>query len=123
MWSLGCLFGELVRNRVTFPGSSEIDQMGKIFGVLGSPTLESWPQITALPGSKNLRLQGNPSLLSQVFPLGDITPPGFDFIEKLLRYNSATRMSAAEALRHDYFAARPGICDFQKMPKLVEDDP
>jgi cyclin-dependent kinase len=32
-----------------FPGDSEIDQMFKIFKILGTPTEENWPGVTTLP--------------------------------------------------------------------------
>ncbi|MGH0160032.1 UNVERIFIED_CONTAM: hypothetical protein FKN15_050730, partial [Acipenser sinensis] len=33
MWSLGCIFGELLTQKPLFPGKSEIDQINKIFKV------------------------------------------------------------------------------------------
>lgn len=39
MWSLGCIFGELLMRQPLFPGSSDIDQLGKIFTVRGTPTV------------------------------------------------------------------------------------
>jgi c-Jun N-terminal kinase len=37
-WSIGCIFGELIRGRVLFPGSDHIDQWTKIVEQLGTPT-------------------------------------------------------------------------------------
>lgn len=34
MWSVGCIFGELLTQKPLFPGKSEIDQINKIFKVL-----------------------------------------------------------------------------------------
>lgn len=33
MWSVGCIFGELLTQKPLFPGKSEIDQINKIFKV------------------------------------------------------------------------------------------
>lgn len=43
MWAIGCIFGELLLRSTCFPGESDIDQLGKIFHVLGTPSEETWP--------------------------------------------------------------------------------
>lgn len=43
MWSLGCIMAELLSRKVLFNGQSEIEQVNKIFTLLGTPTDESWP--------------------------------------------------------------------------------
>ncbi|KAL6059287.1 Cyclin-dependent kinase D-2, variant 2 [Balamuthia mandrillaris] len=43
IWACGCIFAELMLRRPYFPGDSEIDQLGKIFAALGTPTEEIWP--------------------------------------------------------------------------------
>lgn len=49
MWSAGCIFAELAdAGRPLFPGSDVLDQLMKIFRVLGTPTEESWPGVTHL---------------------------------------------------------------------------
>jgi serine/threonine protein kinase len=49
IWSLGCVMAEMFNKRAMFPGDSEIDQMFKIFKILGTPTEENWPGVTTLP--------------------------------------------------------------------------
>ena len=43
IWSLGCIMAELLTKKVLFQGTGELDQIDKIFKVLGSPTEETWP--------------------------------------------------------------------------------
>ena len=43
IWSVGCILGELLLRSPLFPGESDLDQLTKIFQVLGSPTEETWP--------------------------------------------------------------------------------
>nr|AIF71187.1 JNK [Paracentrotus lividus] len=38
IWSIGCIFGEMIRGQVMFPGSDHIDQWNKIADLLGTPT-------------------------------------------------------------------------------------
>ena len=52
IWSLGSIFSEMMTNKALFPGDSEIDQIFKIFRVLGTPTSEIWPGVEELPDYK-----------------------------------------------------------------------
>ncbi len=40
---------ELLLRRAWFPGDSDLDQLGKIFQALGTPTEANWPGCTSLP--------------------------------------------------------------------------
>ncbi len=48
MWSVGCIFAELLTTKPIFPGKNEIDQMGKISDVMGFPTEKTMPGCTKL---------------------------------------------------------------------------
>jgi cyclin-dependent kinase len=49
IWSIGCIFVELLNGRPLFPGNSENDQLTKIFRALGTPNEETMPECTQLP--------------------------------------------------------------------------
>jgi cell division cycle 2-like protein len=49
MWSVGCIFAELVLREPLFAGKNEMDQLDKIFSVLGNPSTEIWPGFDDLP--------------------------------------------------------------------------
>lgn len=54
MWSVGCIFGELLTQKPLFPGKSEIDQINKVFKVgLGQRCGGWWDP--SLQGGVNLR--------------------------------------------------------------------
>ena len=38
IWSVGCIFGEMIRGHVLFPGTDHIDQWNKITEQLGTPS-------------------------------------------------------------------------------------
>uniref|UniRef100_A0A8C8SUD6 cyclin-dependent kinase n=1 Tax=Pelusios castaneus TaxID=367368 RepID=A0A8C8SUD6_9SAUR len=52
VWSIGCIFAEMVTRKALFPGDSEIDQLFRIFRTLGTPTEAAWPGVTQLPDYK-----------------------------------------------------------------------
>jgi serine/threonine protein kinase len=49
MWSVGCIFAEMLTMQPLLPGDSQIDQLLRTFRLLGTPTEEVWPGISALP--------------------------------------------------------------------------
>lgn len=52
IWSLGCIFVEMLTRRALFPGDSEIDQLFRIFRTLGTPDDKVWPGVSKLPDFK-----------------------------------------------------------------------
>ena len=52
MWSIGCIFAEMIMKRPLYPGDSEIDELFKIFRTLGTPDEETWPGVSKLPDYK-----------------------------------------------------------------------
>lgn len=54
MWSIGCIFAELLTREPLIRGKGEIDQLSKIFDLVGVPTEETWPGFMDLPNSKNI---------------------------------------------------------------------
>jgi len=52
IWSSGAIFAEMARKRPLFIGDSEIDQIFKIFKILGTPDEDIWPGINELPDYK-----------------------------------------------------------------------
>lgn len=49
IWSAGCVLAELLTLRgPLFPGRSVLDQLGRVFQVLGTPTEETWPGVVSM---------------------------------------------------------------------------
>jgi cyclin-dependent kinase 12/13 len=48
IWSVGCLFSELLTGVAPFKGSKENEQIEKIFEKCGTPTEETWPKVTSM---------------------------------------------------------------------------
>jgi len=102
IWSVGCIFAEMVNGRPLFPGSSEQDQLLKIFKLLGTPSPKTWPGLADLPEYK---AGGFPAYPAQKLSkhVRKLSKQGLDLLESLLQYDPQKRISAEEALHHPYF--------------------
>eukprot|EP00056_Hartaetosiga_gracilis_P002686 m.55953 g.55953 ORF g.55953 m.55953 type:complete len:290 (+) comp11161_c0_seq1:78-947(+) len=101
MWSIGTIFAEMVIKKPLFPGDSEIDELYRIFKVLGTPTERVWPGVSSLKDFQVAFPKWKGKDLDKFVPLD---PAGLDLLKKMLIYNPARRISATAALRHPYFA-------------------
>ncbi|KZT74725.1 Pkinase-domain-containing protein [Daedalea quercina L-15889] len=106
MWSVGCIFAELLLKEPLFLAKGEIELLSMIFKLLGPPTPHSWPEYQTLPLAKSISLPP-PQLpqLRQKFP--HITAAGVDLMSRLLTYDPEMRISAVDALKHPYFSESP----------------
>ena len=49
IWSVGCIFAEIVNRTPLFAGQNDLDQLTKIFQIRGTPNMDDWPGLTELP--------------------------------------------------------------------------
>lgn len=101
IWSIGCIFFELVTGKVLFRGDSEIDQLFRIFRVLGTPTEETWPDVAELPNYKTTFPNWKNNILAEL--LSEAESEVVDLLHKMLAYKPGQRISARGALEHPYF--------------------
>ena len=60
IWSLGCIFAELVLREPLLPGRGEFDQIERIFKLLGTPSEKIWPGCSELPHFKRFAFKNQP---------------------------------------------------------------
>lgn len=124
MWSIGCVFAELLIGEPLFKSNNEIEQLQKIFSICGSPTALSWEWC------KNLPLYDERMEDTQIFEnvlrttidnksklyIDDVA---FDLLEKLLTLNPRERIDANAALRHPFFLPQHKVqmCPIHKIDK------
>ncbi|KAL1293467.1 hypothetical protein HN51_054126 [Arachis hypogaea] len=103
MWAVGAILAELFTLTPIFPGESEIDQMYKIYHVLGTPDLAAFPMGTN--NSLLLELVGHefvpPMKLSDIIPNASLE--AIDFISQLLSWDPSRRPDANQSLQHPFF--------------------
>ncbi|KAK9692248.1 hypothetical protein RND81_09G251500 [Saponaria officinalis] len=116
MWSVGCIFAELLHGKPIFPGKDEPEQINKIFELCGAPDEANWPGVTKLPWYNNFK-PNRPikKRLREYFRHFD--RHALELLEKMLTLDPAQRISAKDALDADYFWADPLPCDPKSLPK------
>ncbi|CAG0879204.1 unnamed protein product [Darwinula stevensoni] len=115
LWSVGCIFGELIAMEPMFQGKSDIDQLNKIFKDLGTPNEKIWPGYSELPGVKKMSFAEHPyNQLRNRFRQYKLTELGFDFLNRFLTYCPSKRITAEEALKHEWLSEKP----FPKDPSM-----
>ncbi|KAF3486720.1 hypothetical protein F2Q69_00054813 [Brassica cretica] len=104
MWSVGCIFAELVNKQAIFAGDSELQQLLSIFRLLGTPNEQVWPGVSKLKDWHEYP-QWKPLSLSTAVP--NLDESGLDLLSKMLEYEPVKRISAKKAMEHPYFDDLP----------------
>lgn len=103
MWGVGLIITELCTLRPLFPGASALDQLSRIMDVLGTPTVESYPELHTLPDYSKVKFDVRIGVgLETVVPSVQVDLLLANLIERLVVFNPKKRLSATECLNHPY---------------------
>ncbi|KAL3469865.1 kinase-like domain-containing protein [Aspergillus californicus] len=107
IWSAGCIMAELYTGRPLFPGTTNEDQLQKIFRLMGTPSERSWPGISQLPEYRaNFHIYATQDL-GLILP--QIDSLGLDLLNRMLQLRPEMRISAHDALQHPWFHDLPQL--------------
>ncbi|XP_065851006.1 cyclin-dependent kinase D-3 [Euphorbia lathyris] len=114
VWAAACIFAELLLRRPFLQGTSDIDQLGKIFQAFGTPTPSQWPDLVYLPDY--VEYQTVPSQpLRKLFPMA--SDDTLDLLAKMFTYDPKVRITVEQALEHRYFTSAPLPTEPAKLPR------
>ncbi|XP_068034634.1 mitogen-activated protein kinase 7-like isoform X2 [Anomalospiza imberbis] len=104
MWSVGCIFAEMLGRRQLFPGRNYVHQLQLIMAVLGTPP----PGVMAAIGAERVRayvqsLPPRPPVPWESL-FGEAEPAALALLGRMLRFDPRERVGVAEALRHPFLA-------------------
>ena len=97
IWSVGCIFVELLNRAPLFTGNHEMDVIVKIFQLFGKPCFKYNPT----KEMKFNRIDYKPKPWSEICPSLDAA--GIDLISKMLVLEPEKRITPDEALEHEFF--------------------
>ena len=103
LWSLGCIFGEMLGARPVFQGSSTLNQLEKIVEVVGRPTrdeVESMKSPFAATMLDNIKMNPHtrPTRWADMYPHADMNC--IDLLGKLMQWDPSKRITALEGMQH-----------------------
>ena len=85
-------------------GTSESDQLDRIFRLLGTPSPQSYPDIVNLPEYSQDLPHYPPPRGGVASLVPSLDPQGLNLLEQMLQYDPSRRMSAQGALEHPFFS-------------------
>lgn len=103
VWSVGCIFAEMLGRRPLLPGKDYIDQLKLTIQKLGSPTDDDLHFITNTAALKVIQTMGNrfPRIDWSIrYPKTNVL--ALDLLDKMLQFNPNKRISVVDALAHPW---------------------
>ena len=105
MWSLGCIFGEMLGNKPVFQGASTLNQLEKICEAVGRPTADEVasmrsPFAQTMLDNIHLKPNAKPVPWSSTYPRAP--PDALDLMMKLMQWDPEKRLTAVEGMMHPY---------------------
>ncbi|KAG2307554.1 hypothetical protein Bca52824_027302 [Brassica carinata] len=115
LWSVGCVFAEILMGKPILKGRTEIEQLHKIYKLCGSPPDSFWIK-TRLPHATSFRPQHTYEATLRE-RCRELPTSGVSLLETLLSMQPYKRGTAPSALNSEYFLTTPYACDPSSLPK------
>ncbi|XP_072336446.1 mitogen-activated protein kinase 12-like isoform X4 [Scyliorhinus torazame] len=103
IWSVGCIFAEMITGKILFKGKDYLDQLAQIMKITGTPSSDFIQKLDSMEARNYIRTL--PYIKKKDFTslFSNASPLAVDLLEKMLVLDADKRLSAAEALSHPYF--------------------
>ncbi|KQK08860.1 mitogen-activated protein kinase 10 isoform X2 [Brachypodium distachyon] len=113
VWSIGCIFAEVLTGKPLFPGKNVVHQLDLMTDLLGTPSMDTISRVRNEKARRYLSSmrKKEPIPFSQKFPNAD--PLALDLLQRLLAFDPKDRPTAGEALSHPYFK---GLAKVEREP-------
>ena len=101
IWSIGCVFAELIIGKPLFKANNELGTLSNIIENIGCPNEENWPGVSQLPNY--LPFTGGEFKLGKLLEEGGLSKEGINMVTKMLTLDPKKRPSCEEMLKDEYF--------------------
>ncbi|KAL3818623.1 hypothetical protein ACJIZ3_004528 [Penstemon smallii] len=121
IWSIGCIFAEMITGKPLFPGKNVVHQLDLMTDLLGTPPPESIARIRNEKARRYLSSMRKKQPLSFVQKFPNADPLALRLLERLLAFDPKDRPTAEEALADPYFKGLANVDrepSTQPIPKL-----
>ena len=113
IWAIGCIFAEILNGgRPLLPGSNEVQQFELICELIGKPNLSNWESFFNLKNSMKLieRVWDKKYSTNKIEDYyRQYGSNCVDLLKRMLCWNPSNRISASEAMLHDFFNEYPFV--------------
>ncbi|KAJ8521579.1 hypothetical protein ONZ45_g1744 [Pleurotus djamor] len=120
VWSIGCIFAELLTGKPLFKGKDYVDQLNKILDVLGTPEEAVIKRIASDKAQAYVRSLS----FKKKIPFQTIIPSAdaqaVDLLTKMLAFDPLDRITVNEALEHPWLATYHDVKDEPECPQKFD---
>eukprot|EP00882_Tetradesmus_deserticola_P033893 GHRQ01038751.1.p1 GENE.GHRQ01038751.1~~GHRQ01038751.1.p1 ORF type:complete len:350 (+),score=162.66 GHRQ01038751.1:859-1908(+) len=124
VWSVGCIFAELLAKKPLFPGNNESQQLECIFKLMGAPSEQNWPGVSSLEFFANVKASSyrkGPENFDEWCKRHKLPAEAVELLKGMLALDPKKRISATDAVLHPYFfGCQPLPCEPRDLPTLPD---
>ncbi|XP_073316014.1 mitogen-activated protein kinase homolog MMK1-like [Primulina huaijiensis] len=121
VWSVGCIFMEMVNRKPLFPGRDQVHQLRLLMELIGTPS-EDDLEFLHENGKKYIRQLPPYQRQSFTEKFPHVSPLALDLVEKMLAFDPGRRITVENALEHPYLESLHDINDEPVCLKPFDDD-
>jgi len=118
MWSVGCIFAEMLLRVPLFAGDTDMHQINRIVECMGSPSEAVWPGYSDLKVSMKFK-PVQPTPLNRIIPAA--RADAIELLNQLLHFDPNKRITAEQAISHAYFSNAPRASGREAIAQRIQD--